>query len=194
HDAGYSISRSLGFVGDYGQLFADKSIQQRGLACIRSANDRDETGAKRHTTSLPRFPVRLRFWWLVNFLAMQRRYAHTFHSTLGGLQNLKPQPFVLHDFPGRRDVSGELRNEAANGSRLPVSATNIEQIGEPIDIHSTWHNVVVIFFTHYVAVLVLVAQFSYNFFDQVFDRHHSGDATVLVDNDCHADVLTLHLA
>src|SRR4029079_7886640 len=54
-DSGDAVSRGLRLVSYDGQLFADKCIEQGGLPCIRATDDGNETGAKRHTTSLPRF-------------------------------------------------------------------------------------------------------------------------------------------
>jgi len=52
----------------------------------------------------------------------------------------------------------------------------------------------VVVFLHDLRFLVLVADFSYDFFDQVLDGYEAGYAAVFVYYYRHADVTALHLA
>ena len=42
--------------------------------------------------------------------------------------------------------------------------------------------------------LMLVADVADNLFEQIFDRHQAGDASVLIDDDAHVLLFALHLA
>jgi hypothetical protein len=47
-DALNSVARGLGLGRNNRKLFAHKRIEQRGLACVRAAEDANKTGAERH--------------------------------------------------------------------------------------------------------------------------------------------------
>ena len=51
-DALNSIARGLRFGRDDGEFFAHESIEQRGLAGVRAAENADKTGAERHRSGL----------------------------------------------------------------------------------------------------------------------------------------------
>ena len=68
------------------------------------------------------------------------------------------------------------------------------RVHQTVYIHVAGDDVGVIVFLHDLRFLVLIADFAYNFFYQVFDGHQAGYATVFIHDDRHADVTALHFA
>ncbi len=52
-DALDAVARGLRLTGDDGELLADERVQQRGFACVGTANDGDESGAECHVRPGP---------------------------------------------------------------------------------------------------------------------------------------------
>ena len=109
-------------------------------------------------------------------------------------KNFELQPFVFDDFAFLGNASGEFADQAGYGGGFVAFGTHAEEFIEAVYIHVAGDYVGVVVFLHYLRFLVLIADFSYYFFYQVFDSYQAGYASVFIYYYRHADVTALHLA
>src|ERR1035441_5225970 len=120
--------------------------------------------------------------------------AHALDAAIGRIEHFEPQAFVFDDFAFLGNASGEFADQAGYGGGLTAFGAHAEELVEVVDIRVAGDDVRVVVFPHDLRFLALVADFTYDFFDQVFDGYEAGYASVLIHYDCHADVTALHLA
>src|SRR5271165_5933153 len=120
--------------------------------------------------------------------------AHAVHTALGGFEHLESQSVLVENLTGLGNVSGKFAHQAGNRGRLFLIGPDAEQLLQEIDVGIAVKNVGGVALLYDLGLLVLVADFSHDLFDQIFDRDQATDSAIFVYHDRHADVVALHLA
>src|ERR1039458_100592 len=156
----------------------------------RAVESRRETAAQ----SKSRKPSSASSLNQLHLFRRNRRDAHALDAAIGRIEHFEPQAFVFDDFAFLGNSSGEFADQAGYGGGLAAFGPHAEELIEVVDIHVAGDDVGVVVFPDDLRFLTLVADFTYDFFDQVFDGYQAGYASVFIHYDCHADVTALHLA
>src|SRR5271169_1057128 len=116
-------------------------------------------------------------------------------AALSGVQDLEAETIVLENFAGSGDASRQLAHQSTDGSCvLLVCPDPSQQFLQQIQVGVAVEDVGSVTFLHDVRFLMLIANLAHDLFDQVFNGHQPGDASILIGNDGQADVFLLHLA
>ena len=171
----------LRLVGDDGQLRADQPVQQRGLAGVGAADERDEAGLHgvAASASRPR-SRRIRTLWM-------RRRSTSSTSTR--------QPVDVDALADRRHAA-EVRQQVAADRLEPFPLDlDAEPLRHLVDVHlAVEHEPAAAFVDDRLGLdVVLVANLADDLLEQVLDRHEAGGAAVLVDDDGDLRLLPLEL-
>src|ERR1035441_2139390 len=130
------------------------------------------------------------------------RTRSTRRSVESRTSNFRPSSSMTSPFLGMRPAawpflgraSGGLADWAGYGGGLVAFGPHAEEFVEAVYIHVAGDYVGVVVFLHDLGFLVLIADFSYYFFHQVFDSYEAGYASIFIYYYRHSDVTALHLA
>src|SRR5438874_8687171 len=179
-----AITGGLWLRANNGKFLPDEFIQQSGFAGIRTSEDANESGTKRHVAGL----------YQLHLSRLRNRDPHSFHASLRRLQNLETQPVVFDHFALARNAARQFAYQSCYRGRLFILGSDAKQLTEPVHVHVPRHDIGLLALPYYFGFFVFVANLSDNFFYQVFDGDQACNPAVLVYDNGHADVVVLHLA
>src|ERR1700690_963066 len=130
---------------------------------------------------------------LDHLLRPSRRDPYALHTAVRRVQHLELQPIILDHFALFRNPPSQFAHEAGNRRRLVPLRPPPKKLVQSIHIHAPRHYIGVLALLHQLRLLMLVADFADDLFHQVFDRHQACNAAVLVDDNRHAHIASLHL-
>src|ERR1700677_1613272 len=122
------------------------------------------------------------------------RDAHALDPAVGRVQDFKLQALIFDDFAFFRNAPCNLAHQTSYGGGFVAFGAHAEEFIQSVNIHVARDDVGVVVFLHDLRLLVLVADLSDYFLNQILDRYQACDSSVFVHDNCHADVTALHLA
>ena len=180
-----AVARGLRLVGDDGELRADEAVEQRGLAGVRQADERDET--RFHAGSLAGCAAGSCTTWRRTRTRVTRRRSASSTSTRS--------PSTSNPLP-HRGHTAEVRQQVAADRAEPFGRNaDTQPIVQVVDADLAAED------EHAVALVlhglgldvVLVANLADDLLEQVLDRDQARRAAVLVDDDRRLHLLALEL-
>src|SRR5207237_3043695 len=114
-----------------------------------------------------------------------------FYLALGGLDHFKAQAIVFDYLALLRNATSQLADQSRYRCRLPALGPHPEQLVQPVYVHVARHHIGMLAFTHDLRLLVFIADFADNLFDEAFDGHQPGSAATFIYTNGHAYVRLL---
>src|SRR5579864_1322792 len=129
----------------------------------------------------------------ISLLRLRPAYPDLFYFSICGFKNFKTKAFIFNHLTGLRNAPGDGADQAADGGGIALVKAHVKKILQAADVNRALHDISQIAFTNDVMrKLMFVANFTHDFFHQVFQRDQPRDGAIFVNHDGHVDVVFLH--
>src|SRR6185369_15114335 len=129
----------------------------------------------------------------ISLLRLRPANPDLFYFAICGFKDFKTKTFIFNDLARLGNASGDGADQATDGGGIALVKAHIKEVLESPDVNRALHNISVVAFTDDVMrKLMLVANFTHDFFHQVFQRDQAGDGAILVNDNGHVYVVFLH--